>query len=114
VHGTTAHGSIPRGENRVPPLARAVARVAAWQTPIHLLPAVDRFFKTDGTVQTGEHRARLSDAEAALATERGRAHIPGDPFRNAIVRNTIAPTLLTGSTTANIIRLSSRRRRTFG
>ncbi|HMI58457.1 MAG TPA: M20/M25/M40 family metallo-hydrolase, partial [Gemmatimonadaceae bacterium] len=34
VHGVTAHGSIPRADNPVPRLARAVARAAAWQTPI--------------------------------------------------------------------------------
>ena len=53
AHGTTAHGSIPRADNPVPRLARAVARAAAWQTPIHLLPAVDRFFKAEATLETG-------------------------------------------------------------
>jgi len=103
AHGTTAHGSIPRADNPVPRLARAVARAAAWQTPIHLLPAVDHFFKAEATLETGEHRAWLANAKAALATPRGRAYILGDPYRNAILRNTIAPTVLTGSTQTNII-----------
>lgn len=87
----------------LPSEAWAVARVAAWQTPIHLLPAVDRFFKTQATLETGEHRAWLLNARAALATPRGRAYILGDPYRNAIVRNTIAPTVLSGSSVTNII-----------
>lgn len=103
VHGTTAHGSIPRADNPVPRLARAVARAAAWQTPIHLLPAVDRFFKAEATLETGEHHAWLSNATAALATPRGRAYILSNPYRNAILRNTIAPTVLTGSNQTNII-----------
>ena len=103
AHGTTAHGSIPRADNPVPRLARAVARAAAWQTPIHLLPAVDRFFKAEATLEKGEHRAWLANARAALATPRGRAYILSDPYRNAILRNTIAPTVLSGSTQTNII-----------
>ena len=103
AHGTTAHGSIPRADNPVPRLARAVARAAAWQTPIHLLPAVDRFFKAEATLETGEHRSWLANAKAALATPRGRAFILSDPYRNAILRNTIAPTVLTGSNRTNII-----------
>jgi len=103
AHGTTAHGSIPRADNPVPRVARAVARAATWQTPIHLLPAVDRFFKAEATLETGEHRAWLANAKAALATPRGRAYILSDPYRNAILRNTIAPTVLTGSTQTNII-----------
>jgi acetylornithine deacetylase/succinyl-diaminopimelate desuccinylase-like protein len=103
VHGFTAHGSIPRADNPVPRLARAVARVAAWQTPIHLLPAVERFFKAQSTLESGEHRAWLANAKAALATPRGRAYILSDPFRNAILRNTISPTVLVGSNQTNII-----------
>ena len=75
AHGTTAHGSIPRADNPVPRLARAVARAAAWQTPIHLLPAVDRFFKAEATLETGEHRAWLSNAKArARDAARARIH----------------------------------------
>ena len=103
AHGITAHGSIPRGDNPVPRLARAVARAAAWQTPIRLLPAVDRFFKAEATLETGEHCTWLSNANAALATPPGRAFVLGDPYRNAILRNTIAPTVLNGSNPTNII-----------
>ena len=103
AHGTTAHGSIPRADNPVPRIARAVARAAAWETPIRLLPAVDRFLKAQATLETGQHRAWLSNAAAALATSKGRAYILSDPYRNAILRNTIAPTVLTGSTQTNII-----------
>ncbi|MEO8879810.1 MAG: peptidase dimerization domain-containing protein [Gemmatimonadaceae bacterium] len=103
VHGTTAHGSIPRADNPVPRLARAVARAAAWQTPVKLLPAVDRFFKAQATLESGQRRAWLANAQAALATPKGRAYILSDPFRNAIVRNTVVPTVLSGSNRTNII-----------
>jgi len=92
-----------REHDPVPRLARAVARAAARQTPIHLLRAVDRFLKAEATLETGEHRAWLSNARTALATPRGRAYILSDPHRNAFLRNTIAPMVLTGSNRTNII-----------
>lgn len=103
AHGTAAHGSVPRADNPVPRLARAVARAAAWRTPVKLLPAVDRFFKAEATLETGQHRAWLANAAAALKTPKGRAYILGDPYRNAIVRNTVVPTVLSGSNQTNII-----------
>jgi acetylornithine deacetylase/succinyl-diaminopimelate desuccinylase-like protein len=104
AEGKTSHGSVPIGdENPVPRLARAVARVAAWQTPLRLTPAVERFFKAMGRDQSGEAKRWLSDPRAALQSPAGRAWLTGEPERNALLRNTISPTVLTGSNKTNII-----------
>jgi acetylornithine deacetylase/succinyl-diaminopimelate desuccinylase-like protein len=104
VEGKTSHGSVPIGdENPVPRLARAVARVAAWQTPLHLSPAVERFFKAQAPFETGEGRRWLADPRAALKSPAGRAWLLSEPERNALLRNTIAPTVLTGSNKTNTI-----------
>ncbi len=82
---------------------------AQWRVPQHgkrpsrLLPAVNRFLTAQATLEKGEHREWLPHAAAALETPRGRAYILGDPYRNAILRNTSAPTVLTGSNQSNII-----------
>ena len=103
AHGTPAHGSAPTPDNPVPRLARAVARLADWETPIRLLPSVDRQLKAQARYETGERRAWLANAAAALKDPRGRAWLLSDPYRNAILRNTIAPTMLAGSSNTNII-----------
>lgn len=104
VEGKTSHGSVPIGdENPVPRLARAVARVAAWQTPLHLSPAVERFFKAQAPFETGEGRRWLANPRAALKSPAGRAWLLNEPERNALLRNTIAPTVLTGSNKTNTI-----------
>jgi len=103
VHGTESHGSIPRGDNPVPRLARAITRVAAWQTPVRLLPSVARYFQALAPLSTGEQRAWLADPAAALKTSRGRAWLLSDPYRNACMRNTVVPTVLVGSTATNVI-----------
>jgi acetylornithine deacetylase/succinyl-diaminopimelate desuccinylase-like protein len=103
VRGTPSHGSIPTKDNPVPRLARAVERLAAWETPLRVIPAVDRFFSAQAQRETGERREWLTDAAAALRTKRGRDWLVSDPYRNAILRNTVTPTVLAGSTKTNII-----------
>ncbi|HWA16386.1 MAG TPA: M20/M25/M40 family metallo-hydrolase, partial [Gemmatimonadales bacterium] len=104
VEGVTSHGSVPWGDmNPVPRLARAIERVAAWQTPVRLTPAVERFFKAQGATETGEARRWLSDPAAALRSPVGRKWLLKEPERNALLRNTISPTVLSGSNKTNTI-----------
>ena len=101
--GKASHGSVPTGDNPVPRLARALARIADWETPVRLTPAVDRFFKAMAPQERGEHRRWLADGAAALKTARGRAWLLSEPERNALLRNTISETVLTGANKTNII-----------
>jgi acetylornithine deacetylase/succinyl-diaminopimelate desuccinylase-like protein len=64
---------------------------------------VDRFFKAQSRHETGERRAWLADASRALRSKRGRAWLLGEPERNALLRNTVTPTVLTGSDKTNTI-----------
>ena len=103
VHGPSSHGSQPIPDNAVPRLARAVARLGAWQTPIHLIPAVAQYFAAQARFETGRHRAWLADAAAALRDSAGRAWLLSDVVRNALLRNTVAPTMLQGAEAVNVI-----------
>jgi acetylornithine deacetylase/succinyl-diaminopimelate desuccinylase-like protein len=101
--GTTSHGSVPLGDNPVERLVRVLNRIVAYETPVRLTPAVDRFFKAQARDQTGQARTWLSNAAAALKTPRGRAWLLSEPERNALLRTTITPTVLKGSEKTNII-----------
>lgn len=104
VEGTTSHGSVPIGDrNPVPRLARAIARVAAWETPLRLSPAVERFFKAQAADATGEGKRWLTDPRTALRSPAGRAWLLAEPERNALLRNTISPTVLVGADKTNTI-----------
>lgn len=103
IPGKASHGSVPTGDNPVPRLARAIARISAWQTPVRVMPAVARFFKAQGQDETGEHRRWMEDVSAALRSKRGRTWILSEPERNALLRTTISPTVLVGSNKTNII-----------
>ncbi|MEP6474823.1 MAG: M20/M25/M40 family metallo-hydrolase, partial [Gemmatimonadota bacterium] len=103
VHGKTSHGSVPTPGNPVPRLARAIGRLAAWQTEVRISPAVARFFKAQAPFETGPHKAWMADAVAALKDTKGRAWLLSDPGRSALLRNTVTPTVLTGSNKTNTI-----------
>jgi acetylornithine deacetylase/succinyl-diaminopimelate desuccinylase-like protein len=87
----------------VPRLARILTRISAWETPVRVTPAVDRYLKAQAQAETGEHRRWLADAASALKSARGRAWLLSDPERNALLRNTISPTVLVGSNKTNTI-----------
>jgi acetylornithine deacetylase/succinyl-diaminopimelate desuccinylase-like protein len=103
VTGTASHGSVPTPANPVPRLVKALARIADWETPVRLIPAVDRYLKAQALYETGEHRQWLTNAAAALADPRGRAWLLSEPERNALLRNTVSITMLTGSNKTNTI-----------
>jgi len=69
--GTSGHGSMPPEENANFIMAQALARVAAYNTPIHHTPVVEEMIKRIG---------KLEDT----------------PYNNALQRNTISLTVLKG------------------
>lgn len=103
VKGKASHGSRPTPYNPVPRLARILTRVAAWETPLQLTPAVERYLKARAPAETGEHRRWLADPARALKSVRGRAWLLSEPEHNALLRNTITPTVLVGSNKTNTI-----------
>jgi acetylornithine deacetylase/succinyl-diaminopimelate desuccinylase-like protein len=84
-------------------LVRVLNRIAGWETPVRLTPAVERYFKSMARDETGPQRTWLADPAAALRSQDGRAWLLSDPRRNALLRNTITPTVLTGSSKTNVI-----------
>jgi acetylornithine deacetylase/succinyl-diaminopimelate desuccinylase-like protein len=103
VKGIPSHGSRPTRDNPVPKLVRALNRVAAYETPLHVTPGVRKFFRDISRNYTGKQRAWLANVDAAIANPQSRAWILGDVYWNAILRNTISLTGLQGSNKVNVI-----------
>lgn len=103
VKGVPGHGSRPTKTNPVLNLVAALNRLANHDTPIHLTPAVGRYFKAISVNYTGQERSWMENAERALEDAKGREWLLSDPDRNAMLRNTITPTVLTGSNKTNVI-----------
>jgi acetylornithine deacetylase/succinyl-diaminopimelate desuccinylase-like protein len=103
VHGVPSHGSQPTPQNPVPRLVAALDRIARHETPLHVVPAVERYFRALSAEYEGEERAWMADVRSALADPRGREWMLSSPGRNALLRNTVALTGLQGSPKVNVI-----------
>src|SRR5439155_339092 len=104
AHGTPGHGSRPTPDNPVHRLVRALSRIAAYQTPLVVTPAVERYFRDLSTIETDQaRRAALADVRAALRDSAAVRFLTGDLTYNALLRNTISITGPHGSDKPNVI-----------
>jgi len=103
VNGIPSHGSRPTPQNPVPRLVTALYKISQWQTPLHVTPGVDKFFRDIARTYPEPQRGWLSNVRVALENPRARDWILSDLTWNAILRNTISLTSLTGSNKTNVI-----------
>jgi acetylornithine deacetylase/succinyl-diaminopimelate desuccinylase-like protein len=103
VKGVPSHGSRPTKQNPVPRLIAALDRVARYETPLHVVPGVARYFKAISAEYTGQRRAWLADVATAIRSKAARDWLTSDVYWNAILRNTISLTVVNGSTKNNVI-----------
>jgi acetylornithine deacetylase/succinyl-diaminopimelate desuccinylase-like protein len=103
ARGVPSHGSRPTKQNPVVHLVAALDRLARYETPLHVVPGVARYFAALSREYTGEQHRWLSDVAAAIKVPAARAWLTNDVYWNAILRNTISLTVLTGSNKSNVI-----------
>jgi acetylornithine deacetylase/succinyl-diaminopimelate desuccinylase-like protein len=103
VRGTPSHGSRPTKDNPVPRLVAALDRLARYETPLHVTPGVDRYFRDISREFPGERGRWLQNVGKAIEDPRAREWILSNVYWNAILRNTITLTGLQGSNKTNVI-----------
>jgi acetylornithine deacetylase/succinyl-diaminopimelate desuccinylase-like protein len=108
--GTSGHASIPLKDNAVTHLAAALTKIGNYTAPVHFTTIVRRYFegiapvlqddeiskwiRSLDTSDRGEHAARvISDS---------------NPMWNAMLRDTISPTMLAAGVRANVIPSEAR------
>jgi acetylornithine deacetylase/succinyl-diaminopimelate desuccinylase-like protein len=103
VKGVASHGSRPTKQNPVPKLVAALDKIARYETPLHVTPGVDKFFRDISRSYPAQQRKWLSNVSVALKNPAARNWILSDIYWNAILRNTISLTGLAGSNKTNVI-----------
>ena len=104
--GSPGHASIPIPNNAVVRLARAVAASAAHHEPVVMTDTSRSFFSG---LATFWKEARVRTAMADIASddpqrvESGAAVVSENPPFNAMIRNGIAPTMLSAGVRPNVI-----------
>ena len=105
ARGTSTHSSMPRPDNAIFALAKALSKLANYETPVQLTASTRRFFTTLANTSIPPmsryfHDLLGTDTAAAIRADR---EISKDPLLHAILRNTIAPVMLNGGFRSNVI-----------
>ena len=103
--GTSTHSSMPLPDNPIASLGAAIARIAAYESPVRLTEESKQFFRTLGVTSTGETSRMFRDLVDGTPAQVHVADsvISQDPLLHAIMRNTIAPVLISGGFRSNVI-----------
>lgn len=104
--GTSTHSSMPRSDNAIFTLAKALAKLGDYETEPHLIPITREFFgtlaRTSPEPLAGHFRDLVSSSDPARVRQADRA-ISADPLLHAIMRNTIAPVMMNAGFRYNVI-----------
>lgn len=104
AEGVSGHASVPRADNPIVHLVRALERIASYEPPVQLTPTTVRFFSGLAKIEEGPARQwmeQISDPGRQQEAARRLAQI--NRFWNSILRNTISPTLLRAGIRSNVI-----------
>jgi acetylornithine deacetylase/succinyl-diaminopimelate desuccinylase-like protein len=102
--GTSGHASVPRLDNAVAHLSAAVAKAAAWETPMRLNDTTRTYFEKLAGISTPERAARynaLLNPQRAAAAQRYLAEY--EPGRYSMLRTSVVPTMLKAGVATNVI-----------
>jgi acetylornithine deacetylase/succinyl-diaminopimelate desuccinylase-like protein len=105
ARGTAGHGAVPREDNPIVRLSRAVIRVTEAEQPARLNPVARRYFREISKLPDYAWLAPLMPKLENLATVQAaaaqlRAH---DPELDSLLRTTISPTVTRAGAKINII-----------
>ena len=104
ARGPAGHGSVPLRTNAVVRLSQAVAKVAAWQTPMRLNDTTRTYFERLASLSTPERAARyngISDStKSAEVQEYFAVH---EPAHHSMLRTSISPNIIQGGYRYNVI-----------
>ncbi len=104
ARGVAGHGSVPLRSNAVVHLARAIANIADWQTPMRLNETTRAFFERLATISPPEEAARyravLRGDESGAAQEYFAEHAPR---LHSTLRTSISPNMISGGYRVNVI-----------
>jgi acetylornithine deacetylase/succinyl-diaminopimelate desuccinylase-like protein len=108
--GSSGHASIPLKDNAVTHLAAAVEKIGNYTTPVHFTTIVRRYFEGIAPVYQDDEIAKW--IRSLDTSDRGEhaARVISDmnPIWNAMMRDTISPTMLAAGLRANVIPSEAR------
>src|SRR5713226_2891690 len=109
ARGTSGHASQPTKDNPVVHLAAAVAKIGNYSAPVHFTAIVRRYFEGLAPLEDDEIGKWIRSMDTADRGEHAQRVISdASPLWNAMLRDTIAPTVLTAGVANNVIPAEAR------
>lgn len=102
--GTPGHGSVPRPDNAVTALARAVARAGAWQTEMRLNATTRSYFERLAEISDPEDAWRYRNIDDPAETEAIQQYfLEHYPYHYSVLRTSVVPTVIDAGFRKNVI-----------
>jgi acetylornithine deacetylase/succinyl-diaminopimelate desuccinylase-like protein len=109
ARGTSGHASQPTKDNAVVHLAAAVAKIGTYSAPVHLTSIVRRYFEGLAALEDDDIGKWMRSMETSDRGEHAQRVISdASPLWNAMLRDTVAPTVLTAGVANNVIPAEAR------
>jgi len=103
AHGQPGHGSRPLADSAPNRLVRALHRILAYKTPLHVMPVVEEFLRQMAPYEPPERAREYRNIRKAIEDKKFQAEVELDDSLNYVLRDTIALTMLGGSEQTNVI-----------
>jgi acetylornithine deacetylase/succinyl-diaminopimelate desuccinylase-like protein len=103
------HSSVPRPDNAIYQLARALDRLAAYRFPVQLTEITRAEISRAAALERGERAADMrAVAERGASATAAIGRLSKDPVMNALLRTTCVATMLDGGHAENALPQSAR------
>ena len=109
ARGPSGHASVPTKDNAVVHLAAAVEKIGGYTAPVRFTTIVRRYFEQLAPLEDDELAKWIRSLDTPDRGEHAQ-HVISDanPLWNSMLRDTIAPTMLTAGVRANVIPSEAR------
>ena len=104
ARGTAGYGSVPRVDNAVAALARAVGRLSAWQSPLRLNETTQAYFYRLADISSPEDAARYRGVMDPVQQPRIEHYFAeNEPQHYSLLRTSVVPTMMSAGFRRNVI-----------
>ncbi len=109
ARGTSGHASQPTKDNPVVHLAAAIAKIGTYSTPVHFTAIVRRYFEGIAPLEDDEIGKWIRSMDTPDRGEHAQRVVSDtNPLWNAMLRDTVAPTILSAGVANNVIPAEAR------
>lgn len=107
--GIAGHGSVPLQTNSVIRLAKAVAAIADWRTPIRLNETTAAYFERLASISPADAAARyLQVLDPDRASESDEYFLSNEPRHASMLRSSLSPNIFDAGYRINVIPSEAR------